>query len=71
MRRIFDLMSKNELTEPELKNTPTAFSMSLHHKTVYSSDESLWLDQFSTLNLTREQKARPLHLIVGRPVVAA
>jgi ATP-dependent DNA helicase RecG len=63
MRRIFDLMSKNELTEPELKNTSTAFSMSLHYKTVYSADESLWLDQFSALELTREQKAL---VVLGR-----
>ena len=57
LRRIFNLMQKNELTPPELNNTSTSFSLSLHHKTVYAPEELLWLEQFLHLGLNHEQKA--------------
>lgn len=57
LRRIFELMKKSELIEPELRNRPDSFTITLHHKLVYSRDEVLWLDQFAEVPLDRSQKA--------------
>lgn len=57
LRRIFELMQKSELSPPELLNGETSFSVALHHKTVYSQDEKLWLERFEACGLNREQKA--------------
>jgi ATP-dependent DNA helicase RecG len=56
MRRIFHLMAENELQPPELLNEATAFSVVLHHNTIYTTEQKLWLEQFSHLPLNREQK---------------
>lgn len=56
MRRIHELMTLNDLTPPELRAEPDAFSISLQHRYLYSDEEKLWLDQFAEFKLTREQK---------------
>lgn len=57
VRRIFELMTSNELAPPDLVSTRESFSITLHHKAVYSNRDLLWLDQFASLNLDREKKA--------------
>lgn len=57
MRRIFELMQSNELELPEIESTLGSFNLKLHHKAMYSNEELLWLEQFSDLNLTAEDKA--------------
>ncbi len=56
IRRIFDLMRKNELAEPRLDNGRNSFSVTLFHKPIYNAQERLWLDEFSEFDLTREQR---------------
>ena len=57
MRRMFLLMQQNELTPPEINNKQNSFGITLRHNTIYSSKEALWLENFQSFNLTREQKA--------------
>lgn len=57
MRRMFELMHQNELTPPELKSDANSFSVTLRYNTIYNEKQLLWLDQFSELDLSREQKA--------------
>ena len=57
MRRIYDLMNKNELSPPILDSTTYGFSIKLTHKAIYSEKDLLWLNQFSEFDLSREQKA--------------
>jgi ATP-dependent DNA helicase RecG len=57
MRRIFELMKTNELAPPEIKVSQNSFVLSLHHRPMYSKDESLWLGQYDIYSLTREEKA--------------
>lgn len=56
MRRIYDLMHKNELAPPSLQSTPEGFSITLTHKPLYSERDLLWLSQFDQFDLDREQK---------------
>ncbi len=69
VRRIFSLMQQNELTPPEFATTSTSFSVTLHHKAVYSQEEKLWLAQFESCSLDREQKA-VLVLGIGGALIA-
>lgn len=57
MRRMFELMSLNELTSPELASDTNSFCVTLRHRTIYSAAQQLCLDQFESSNLSREQKA--------------
>lgn len=57
MRRMFALMKQNELTDPEIISDSNSFCVILRHKTIYSPEEVLWLDNFQAYSLTREQKA--------------
>ncbi|HRX95816.1 MAG TPA: ATP-binding protein [Bacteroidales bacterium] len=56
IRRIFELMNSNDMVQPNLNSENKTFSISLFYKHVYSKEEQLWLDNFSNLDLTREQK---------------
>jgi ATP-dependent DNA helicase RecG len=56
MRRIFELMKSNDLTPPDLVADNNIFSVTLHHKFIYTREQKLWLDAFETFNLSREQK---------------
>ena len=57
MRRIYELMHKNELAPPALASTAEDFRITLTHRPLYSERDQLWLSQFDMLNLDREQKA--------------
>jgi len=57
MRRIFELMRVSELALPDITSDNQSFSLVLHHRAMYTPEESLWLDQYSELNLSPEEKA--------------
>ena len=57
IRRMFELMRQNELTPPEFLSSANSFSVTLHHKTIYTEQQRLWLEQFESYGLDREQKA--------------
>ncbi len=56
MRRIFELMKMNDLTPPELNADNNVFTVTLHHRYVYTPEQKLWLESFDRFNLSREQK---------------
>ena len=55
-RRIFDLMESNDLEAPILKSKDKTFLVTLSQKLVYTSEEKIWLENFSTIELTREER---------------
>ncbi|WDH23245.1 ATP-binding protein [Pseudomonas chlororaphis] len=57
MRRIYDLMNKNELAPPALISRPDGFSITLTNRAMYSHLDLLWLSQFDHLALDREMKS--------------
>ncbi|UXP33029.1 putative DNA binding domain-containing protein [Reichenbachiella agarivorans] len=56
IRRIFELMSQNDLVKPSLESANKTFAITLFYKHVYTKEEKLWLEQFEPLNLSREEK---------------
>ena len=63
MRRIFELMISNELAPPEIKTQENTFILEMHHKTIYSTEEQLWLSNFEIYKLLNEEKSI---VILGR-----
>ncbi len=57
MRRIYDLMHRNELAPPALQSTSDGFTITLTHRPLYSAKDLLWLSQFDRFDFDREQKA--------------
>lgn len=57
MRRIFELMKSNELAPPEIRSLNNSFHLDMHHRTIYSKDEVLWLSHFDKYNLSSQQKS--------------
>lgn len=57
MRRIYDLMQKNELASPQLVSNHDSFSITLNNKAMYSQEDLLWLSQFETFELSRPMKS--------------
>ncbi len=56
MRRIYDVMVSRDLTPPVLESAEGTFRLTLHHRLAYSPEEKLWLDNFESLDLNRDQK---------------
>lgn len=56
IRRIFELMSKNDMVQPKIISRTKSYSITLFYKHVYSREEQVWLDNFEDLELSREQK---------------
>jgi ATP-dependent DNA helicase RecG len=63
MRRIFELMQSNELAPPDINVELSSFTLTLHHRPMYSKEEMIWLSQFDSLNLSSEEKAV---VLIGR-----
>ncbi|MBN9454563.1 MAG: putative DNA binding domain-containing protein [Bosea sp.] len=63
MMRIFEIMKSNELSPPEIISDRNSFVLALHHRTMYNRDEILWIDQYSSLNLSLKEKAL---ILMGR-----
>ncbi|MCC7004716.1 putative DNA binding domain-containing protein [Candidatus Nomurabacteria bacterium] len=55
-RRIYDLMESNDLKAPSLSSSNKSFVVSLSQKLVYTPEEKLWLENFSDIDLSREEK---------------
>jgi len=60
MIRIFSLFRKNELAPPELVSEDDNFAIKLHHKSVYTTEQKLWLDQFKDDDLSLDEKSAVL-----------
>lgn len=56
IRRMFDLMNKNELVPPKIESPNKSFIVTLFYKHIYTKEEKIWLDSFKHLDLSREQK---------------
>ncbi len=56
MKRIFGLMQEQELEKPELYSNGLWFRVTLSNKTIFSSKELEWLQQFEKFDLTKNQK---------------
>ena len=56
IRRIYELMSQNDLTEPDLSSDTTTFRIALHHRFIYPQEVKLWVDAFAEHELTRDEK---------------
>ena len=56
IRRIHELMRSNDMVEPVLNSMNKTFSITLFYKHVYSPEEKLWLEEFDSLTISREQK---------------
>lgn len=56
IRRMFDLMNKNELVPPKIESPNKSFIVTLFYKYIYTKEEKIWLDSFKELDLSREQK---------------
>lgn len=63
VRRMFELMRFSELTPPEIVSDSQSFRVTLRYRTIYSPAQKLWLDEFESFNLSREQKAI---IVLGR-----
>ncbi len=71
MKRIFNLMSENELEKPVLYSNGTWFKVTLSNKTVYSQKEQEWLSLFKRYDLTNNQKRIILLGMEGRGISPA
>lgn len=56
LSRIYQLMEEQELAEPELFSEHNSFKIVLHHKSVYSQKEQVWLNLFVSFELDSDQK---------------
>lgn len=56
MRRMFELMNRNELVPPKIESPNKSFIVTLFYKYIYTKEEKIWLDNFKNLDLSREQK---------------
>ena len=56
IRRIYDLMRNNDMVEPKITSKNKTYSITLFYKHVYTPEEQLWIEEFDSLSLTREQK---------------
>jgi len=57
IRRMFAVMRSGELVPPEFVSQNDSFSTIFSQRTHYSPVEQQWLEQYSNLSLTREQRA--------------
>lgn len=60
MRRIFEVMKDSELAPPEITSVNSSFALRLHHRPMYAREEILWLEQYTQLELSAEEKAAVL-----------
>jgi ATP-dependent DNA helicase RecG len=55
LRRIYQLMKAHDLVEPELLADRETFSITLHHRSVFSEDAERWLAAYENANLSRDE----------------
>lgn len=68
IKRIFDLMKSNDLVKPKIESPNKSFIVTLFYKFVYTKEEKLWLEQFESFALSREQKTIVRLGLNGRPI---
>jgi len=56
VKRMFELMEESELEKPKLYSNKTSFSVTLPHKSVFTSQQERWLDLFKPFHLSNNQK---------------
>ncbi|MEW8285686.1 MAG: ATP-binding protein [Candidatus Thiodiazotropha endolucinida] len=56
IRRIYDLLQKNDMVEPVIESCNGSFSITLFYQYVYTPEEKLWLEEFESFDLSREQR---------------
>jgi ATP-dependent DNA helicase RecG len=56
MKRIFSLMQEQELQKPELYSNGLWFRVTLSNKTIFSTKQLEWLQQFDKFKLSKNQK---------------
>jgi ATP-dependent DNA helicase RecG len=56
IRRIHELLQSNDMVAPVIKSENKTYSITLYYKYVYSPEEKLWLEEFDSIDLSREQK---------------
>ena len=57
MIRIYSLFKRNELAPPELESENDYFVIKLHHKSVYKTEQKIWLDEFNNDDLSLDEKS--------------
>jgi ATP-dependent DNA helicase RecG len=70
IRRIYDLMNNNDMIPPQITSKNKTYSITLSYKQVYSKEEQLWLENFKSLELSREQKTVVRLGVNGRKISA-
>lgn len=55
-RRIFELMESYDLTPPQLLSADKSFLVSFSQKLIYTKEEKIWLENFETIELSKEEK---------------
>ena len=68
MRRIFGLMSENELEKPVLYSNGLWFSVTLYNRTIYTAKQQAWLNLFSVHKLSSNQKKIVLLGMEEKPI---
>lgn len=66
MRRIFELMKSNDLTPPDLFADNNSFSVTLHHKYIYTREQKLWLDALHAGRYLTIRRADPKRTSASR-----
>jgi len=56
IKRIFELMEQNELDKPKLFSNSIWFTVTLPHKSIFSSQQDQWLALFKSFELSPHQK---------------
>lgn len=56
VRRMFELMSAKELEPPRFETSSSTFSVTLTNSLIYTREHLIWLDNFSHLNLVKDEK---------------
>lgn len=56
IKRMFELMEQSELDKPTLYSNTTSFSVTLTHKSIFTSQQEQWLQIYDHLNLSSRQK---------------
>ncbi|MDR1970650.1 MAG: putative DNA binding domain-containing protein, partial [Treponema sp.] len=70
IRRIFELMESNDMVKPKIESPNKSFVVTLFYKFIYTKEEKIWLDNFESFNLSREQKTIVRLGLNGRQISA-
>lgn len=66
MKRIFQLMEESDLQRPDLQSDENVFSVTLYHRSVFSTQQMVWLSMFEGITLSPRQQRIVIAGIDGR-----